>query len=56
MFSWLFKSKCDTETTTELRRIRHILEAMQRDATSRGVLQNEIKTAIEGKHHDDKSI
>ncbi len=56
MFDWFFYKKSNTEIETELRRIRHLLEAMHRDAHDRGVLQNEIKTAIEGKQHDDKSV
>ncbi len=37
---WLFRK--ETEQATELKRMRHELEGLKRDATARGVLLNEV--------------
>ena len=37
---WLFRKEIEQET--ELKRMRHELEVLKRDATARGVLLNEV--------------
>lgn len=48
MFAWLFKRRL-IDAEIELRRIRHTLEKMERDAIARGILLNEINNKLNGK-------
>jgi len=49
----IFTRKRLTESETELRRIRHILEGIQTDAIARGVLLNEIYALLKERKKDD---